>query len=358
MLTVTRLDADGIAADQLYEYESLEWTESIGASGASIVCDADLASLLAAGGLHVGDSSTGHEWTCHAVTDSADAARRGQVSFDADLVWLAKIQPHPSPIDLLPATQSHDVIAGPANVALATLIDRNAGAAAHTTRQRDWTVTASGLDAPATTLRARWTPSLLEWVARKGVPNGVAVSIVRDTADGGAEVICRTVVERDLVFTEASAVSWTRSTKAPTVTHLWAGGSGSGTARLIRYAELPDGPRVEGFLSRTNVTVAAELDQEIVEALEAGRRSVSLEVELGVSASVVYGRDFLLGDLVQVWVDGAEYTEPVTSVRSKVTSAGVERTIKLGFGPVDPRVAGRVEARRAAARLDDIEGEA
>lgn len=352
MLTVTRLDGDGIAVDQLSEYESLEWTESVAASGASIVCDSGLAALLAVGGLHIGDSSTGHEWTCHAVSDTADAAGRGQVTFDADLVWLAKIQPHPSPIDMLPATQSHDVITGPANVALATLIERNVS------RQSGWTVTASAIDAPSTTLRARWTPSLLEWVARKGVPNGVAVSILRDTGDGGASVVCRTGVERDLVFTEASAVSWTRATKAPTVTHLWAGGAGEGTARLIRYGERPDGPRLEQFLSRPNVADAAELDQEIIEALEAGRRSVSLEVELGVSASMVYGRDFLLGDIVSVWVDGSEYSEPVTSVRSKVTGAGVERVIKLGFGPVDPRVGGRVEARRAIARLDDIEGEA
>lgn len=356
MLTVSRLDADGIAVDQLHEFESLEWTESLGASGASMVCDADLADLLKSGGLHIADGS--HEWTCHAASSTTDADDRGQVSFDSDLTWLAKVQPHPSPIDLLPATQSHDVITGPANVALATLIDRNVGAAAHATRQRGWTVTSAGADAPDTTIRARWTPSLLEWVARKGVPNGVAVSVVRDTAVGGASVVCRTGAELDLVFTEASAVSWTIATRAPTVTHLWAGGTGEGTARLIRYAELPDGPRIEGFLARTNVAVGAELDQELAEALELGRRSVSLEVELGVSASVVYGRDFLLGDLVSVWVDGLELTEPVTAVRSRVTASGVERTIKLGFGPTDPRVVGRVEARRAAARLDDIEGEA
>lgn len=356
MLTVSQLDADGIAVGVIHEYESLEWTESLGASGASMVCDADLAAILATGGLHIADGD--HEWTCHAASDTSDAAMRGQVTFDSDLTWLAKIQPHPSPIDLDEATQSHDVIAGPANVALATLIDRNAGAAAHATRQRDWTVVASTLAAPDTTIRARWTPSLLDWVARKGVPNGVAVSVVRDTSDGGATVTCRTGAELDLVFTEASAVSWTRSSKAPTVTHLWAGGAGEGTARLIRYAELPDGPRVEGFLSRPNVSVAAELDQELAEALYAGRRSVSLEVELGVAASVVYGRDFLLGDIVNVWVGDLELSEPVTSVRSRVTSSGVERTIKVGFGPTDPRASGRLEARRAAARLDDIEGEA
>ena len=357
---LTLIDKDGFGAGDIgARCSSFEWAESLSASGASMTCDPDLARLFmgpgAASGVAWHDVGTGHVWTAH-VAQVSLGPDEGRVTFNSDLTLLRWVFPHPSPIDLNPATQSHDVLTGAAGSVLGSLIDRNCGPAAHVSRRRFAAVTLSNTaGTPATTVRARWSPHLLEWVARKGTPNGVAVSVTRSTLDGTYGCLVRGVATLERVFSDQHFAEWELTETAPQWTHVTAGGSGLGTARLIASGSAPDGWRREKWLDRRSVAVSGELSQEIVEDLASGRRKSSLSAVLVEPHDFRYGRDFRLGDLARLRVAGVELLEPVTEVRSTLTDAGVDRLVTVGVGPIVPGVG--VEARRTAAALDDLTGE-
>lgn len=352
-VSVEMVDQAGVAAP-ITDYFYLSYEEAFNVkSGGQIRASASTIGELAdAGGLLITDNDSGHKWSGHLVAVERADDGNASAKLRSDLSILDDMFPHPSPIDRNLSTSTHYVAENVfAAGGLGDLIERNAWQMPGLT-----VIQADIALSSATNLKLRLTPSILKVVEEKGIPNNAAVTVVTDEA-GGWTCYCRGTVETDHVFSR-ELLTIQRSKEVityPTVTDVLAGGSGEGTARLFREGSKPDGRTRWKFLDFRSVDSAAELDKEITEALELGRRRTSFQVALNESPTYRYGKDFQIGDRARLWIDGAEYVEPITKVTTKITGQKATRELVVGFAAPDPLAEAEAAATRSA--LNDLLGE-
>jgi len=106
------------------------------------------------------------------------------------------------------------------------------------------------------------------------------------------------------------------------------GGSGEGTARVLRTdfdsASLAEwGLRIEGFRDARDTSDTATLDARADEWLAENAATAGLRVESQDVPGMEYGTDYNLGDLVTVVLDGVTTTERITAVTLDLTAAGL-----------------------------------
>jgi hypothetical protein len=106
------------------------------------------------------------------------------------------------------------------------------------------------------------------------------------------------------------------------------GGQGEGVDRV--YAVRPAVPSTglslrEGWVDARNSTTLAEYQQRGDIALEEATRARSrIDVVVVQTTALRYGRDYFLGDLVSISVDGVLYTRKIASVAIRVGTDGSE----------------------------------
>lgn len=345
------VDNVGVSAP-IRDYTNLAWTEAFNTkSGGKITASrSTIRDLQDGGGLLISDGD--HKWSAHLTGVDKTDDGQATATFRSDLSILDDMYPHPSPDDRnLTAVTHYEALNVYAAGALADLIDKNKW------QMPGLTVTsADTASSTVTNLKLRLTPSILKVVEEKGIPNNAVVTVVTDEA-GGWVCHCRSGIETGHVF--AKELLKIRRVKEavtyPTVTHILAGGSGEGTARLFQTGQLPDGRQRHKFLDRRSVDTIAGLDVEIAEALDAGRRRISFQVVLADSIGYRYGHDFHIGDRARMWIDGVEYVEPISKVTTKIVGHKKTRELVVGFAAPDPMT--ETEAVAARAALDDLLGE-
>lgn len=354
-LAVELVDSTGITAP-VQDYTSLVYSEAFntGSGGSIKASRKTIVDLEDAGGILITDQPSGHKWSAHVDIIKKLEDGTGTATFQSDLTILDGMYPHPSPNDQDLTAASHYVAETVyAAGGLHDLIDAN-----------KWQVpglSVTGADfasSTVTNLRLRLTPTLLKVVEQKGTPNNAVITVVTDEA-GGWVCHCRSGTVTDEVFSseKGSLTRLEEVTREPTVTHVLAGGSGGGTARLFRTGSRPDGRPRHKFLDLRSVDTIAALDIDIAEALEEGRRRASFKANLTSSDRYRYGVDFSVGDQARIWIDGQEYTEPITKATTKVDGHQVTRTIVVGFDQPDPLAAASLEAAAVSSSLADLLGE-
>ena len=211
-----------------------------------------------------------------------------------------------------------------------------------------------GTVAGSVTLSARWSPDLLAVVEE--LATGTGVSITADVArvDNSTELVFTVSALGSApatVFDPAlGSVSDFRSlSRTEWPTHVYVGGAGEGTARLVRVRSIEGPRRIERWIEASS-DVAAELDTIGDAFLASGRSPLTLEVEIDDS-DLRYGSDYRVGDLVTVRVAGVgQSVDRVTAVESSLSASGVSRKVRVGSGSLSLLSDG------SSARIGRLEG--
>ncbi|WDS52042.1 minor tail protein [Microbacterium phage Caron] len=209
--------------------------------------------------------------------------------------------------------------------------------------------------------------NLLELCQEIGFAGGVSFDIVqRDTrlvfrvwepADRSAFV--RMDMGNDLL----KSVSYGYGSPSTTVAVV--AGQGEGAARAIvsrtsteaADAETRWGRRIERFVDQRNTENAAELEQKGDETiLEGGATASGLQATPTDAETMLLLRDWNVGDIVAVVVEGQEVKAPVTEVALGVNGADVTLVATLGEASAfDPDAASQKRAQETSSRVSAIE---
>ena len=246
----------------------------------------------------------------------------------------------PDPSTYQPWAVSHDVRTGRASSVIAAYLDHNLGSSALPERQAPgFTVVDQGAG-PSDEWSARLAP-LSHVVARicEQAEIGCWLSIDFDgnvTATIGAP---RNLSER-IVVSDQGDLSTVRVRHVPaTATWVLAGGQGEGASRVFREAATPEATgqaRREMFVDYSSLSSASELQRAANVQLRLGAESWSIygEVTDELAATLRYGRDFRVGDLIGVEVDGRRHTVPVTSVTFEISAS--RQVVRPSLGTAAP----------------------
>jgi hypothetical protein len=225
---------------------------------------------------------------------------------------------------------AYDVRTGAAETVMRAYVNANAGPGAASARQVAGLVLAAdgGLGSTVTG-RARFDVlgDLLRSLAVSGgdlgfriVQNGAALTFeVYEPEDRSATVKFSPALGNLHAFTYAPS--------APEGNYVIVGGGGEGTARV--FSEGGDsasitrwGRRIETFRDRRDTTNAGELAQSRDEELASKAGKMSLTIEPVDTSGIQFLRDYRLGDLVAVEVDGSTIVDVVREVKLTISPAG------------------------------------
>lgn len=232
-------------------------------------------------------------------------------------------------------TRAYDNRSGPAETVLLAYIQANAGPSAIASRRlRGLRVPASLGRGKTTTITGRLT-SLDLLVADVAEGGNLHVVVLHDEDGDGPfrDVLVRPVRDRsaDVRFGTLGAFTggivaddWSYELKRPTVTDAIVAGGGEGTARQFvqrtsSAAEALWGVKVERLIDQRQTTDSTELVQAGDDAISDGASPVAVSFTVVDSFDVQYRRDWLVGDIVAVSVDGISLTAPVREVTTTVT---------------------------------------
>lgn len=248
-----------------------------------------------------------------------------------DLVWISDRVAHPVPSTGITSSAATDSRSGVASSVLLGFIDANAGPGALVDRRvTGLTLAADPLLGLSSTWTGRWQNLLV--LAREIATAADLGLSVRQVGRGlVASVSARTdrsaVVRFGVPIGNLEAVTYDQ--KPATATAVYAGGSGTGAARLIAEATLP-GRRIERFVDRRDIAASPELTVAADTALTEAIGALSVKVTPDGDGPFTYGTDYRLGDLVGVIVDGVTIVDRVVAVETTITAAGVDRAVTLG----------------------------
>lgn len=365
MLSVA-VTVNGVDVGELGSWLRLAWRKRLNeVTGFVLTAPADAASvdLLAA-------STEGNRVGLIVTDTDHDLAFSGTVNMDVladgavvtasgtdDLSILNQRYASPQPSQAGPpfATSSHWSYSGTACDAFVALIDANFGAAAHSDRSVSALTVVADKDLSSSptpiVLKARFEP-LVDLVAERGGPNGLAVNVL---CDGNGEWLASVRESRALgavVFDDAPGTRRTRTRKSAAANVVLVGGAGEGIARMFNQSGSIAGiDRVERFDDARQVDDSTELAAAASEAVTESLATRTLDVSLTGTNGATYGRDFLLGDWVWLVVGGSEGFVRVTGVDLVSSSAGEAWTLTVGV----PGDSALVSTRSLARRLSRLE---
>jgi hypothetical protein len=252
-----------------------------------------------------------------------------------DLVWLRRRLVHPQPGSAAPpySTTAYDSRTGSASQVLAGYVDRNAGAAATPLRQvPGLTAPVPAAFGPTITLSGRWQ-NLLDFLAQAADAAGLGIR-VRDLAFEVYQPAGSAVFSVDL----GTLAGWESVEDAPDTNYVYVGGSGEGTARVIREyagASVQAWGRLESFSDRRDTAAAADMDQTGAEALADGDRPITVDFEALDTLSQSFLRDWNVGDLATVNLAGVTLRDVISAATINLEpNAPATVTPTLGAGAV------------------------
>lgn len=272
------------------------------------------------------------------LSEGGELVSRLIVMGDCDNAWLRDRVAHPQPLTGSPpwSSTAHDVLTGPATSVILDLIDRNAGPTAVAARQVSGLTIGSDPEQGSTiTARARWQ-NLLAYLAELATAGGIGFE-VRQVA---RTLTARAFLQADVSANIAFSLDWGNlagfayDVGQADGTAIYCGGQGEGTARTIAVTS-GAGRRVEKFVDRRDLSDSTELATAAAVALTEGSGRTSLTIETLDTDQAVYGRDYRLGDLVSVVVDGVRITDAVTTATTTIEGGTTTRAITVG--PEDNR---------------------
>jgi len=279
------------------------------------------------------------------VQDTDDPMGTWQYTGADDNIYLADSLafPEPSNPDVETQSASHDVRTGLAEDVLRGYVDANIGSSAPSERQAlvpfALGTYAGGLGAVVTG-RARF-PQLGQLLSDVASAGGVGFDMVQvgneiqfvvyEPQDRSGEI--RMDIDNDLLDKVEYGLG------APGGTRFVVAGQGQGVERriiqvtdaLAAAAEELWGRRVEVFKDRRDTDDDNELVQEGTEGVQTnGRTITSLAVTPADDTTMVYGKDWFLGDIVTVVVGGQELQTIVTEAIISISEDGVLTAATIG----------------------------
>lgn len=274
---------------------------------------------------------------------SADPAGTLTVQGVSDDITLADALAFPQPSNADPATQTvnNDARTGPAETLMHAYVTANIGPSAPAARRNARLVMGPNLARGASIHKvARFIVlgTLLEQLA---TPAGLGFRVVQRGSNLQFEtyqVADRTKTIRLDVYNN-SLSSQKVAVSAPSVTWALVAGQGEGTARQMYVrtnteataAQAAWGRRIERFIDQRQTDDVDALKQAGDEALaDGGFTGVNVQVVAMDDATMVYGRDWFLGDRVTVVVGTGEVTSNVTGFRLRADRSGVRLGALLG----------------------------
>lgn len=235
----------------------------------------------------------------------------------------------PSPLGALNAAE-YDVRSGPAETVLRGYVDANAGPGALAARRVAGLALQADLARGAqVTERARFG-NLLELCQAIGLAGGLGFRVVWAGA-GVLQLQLYVPADRSdsAVFSQAlgNLAGYDYGAKRPTATAAVVGGGGELTARVLlervnAAEEALYGVRREVFVDQRQTVVQAELEAAGDAALLEGVGGTSLTMTPTDTEAVAFGREYGLGDLVTVVVDGVTVVDLVREVTVEQTATG------------------------------------
>lgn len=250
-----------------------------------------------------------------------------------DNIWLTRRQAHPEPATAAPqyTTNEHDVRTGVASTVLRQYVAVNLGSSALGPRRVPGLVLAVDPVLGSTvTGRARWQ-NLLELLQGLAISGGGLGFRVRQVGtDLEFQVYQPTDKTSSVIFSEdlGNLAGFDYESTAPEADYIYVGGSGEGTARVVKEGQYsPDiatWGRIEKFADRRDTADDAELGQEITEQLDEHGERASLSVTAIDTQSMAYGTHYDLGDDVTILADG-EIHERIREVRIDLTPDGPQK---------------------------------
>jgi hypothetical protein len=288
------------------------------------------------------------------VTSIKRGANVSTVSGIADTDCLSDRILFPEPSKAITAqTVAYDNRSGPAESVLLAYIDANAGPGARPERRiPGLRVPVSAGRGKATVVTGRLT-SLGEAVADVAEGGGLHVEVLHneDAVGPFLEVLVRPVADRSANVRFGTFGSftgglvgedWSYTLSRPTVTDAIVAGGGQGVARTFVQRTTPAAEslwaaKVETLIDQRQTVDTAELVQAGDEALLGGANPVSVSFTVIDSPDVRYRRDWSVGDIVGVSVDGIDLVAPVREVTTTVSgsSGSPSETISAMVGSRD-----------------------
>lgn len=271
-----------------------------------------------------------------------------------DTVWLDRR------LALPPAGLAYDTRRGPAEDVLRGYVDANLGPAAAVERRlASLTLPASQGRGANVVANGRYQ-SLLELAQVIGLAGGISFRLVQVGLGLQLEVTLPADRRRDAVFSTGlgNLAGVDYSETDPSATYAYVGGQGEGAARTIVEGGAAVAPyRAEVFKDQRDTDDQDALVQSRDEALTEGAGTTALALSPIDTDSVAYGREYALGDMVTVLVDGEQLQDVVREVKLTYDSDGEKLTPVVGTpGARDPEVPRLFDAlHRLALRQSRLE---
>lgn len=230
-------------------------------------------------------------------------------------------------------------------------VDANAGAAASAARRWGGLVVAAdtGLgDDVSYSARLDTLGEVLVELALAGGGLGFSVQQETDGTDLVFDVWTPTDVSTTAKFSPemGNLASYRYSRKAASTNYVVVGGQGEGTLRTFielanPVSELAWGMRLEGFKDQRQTAVVSELLQAGQEELDTKGDALNLDIAPVETTGIRFGRDYGLGSLVTVLIDGEAIVDTVRSVTLTLDQNG--ETVKPMIGTAGAVMAGTSE---------------
>ena len=237
----------------------------------------------------------------------------------------------------------YDTETGPAETVLKTYVSNNLGPDAATVRQlANFSIETDAGQGSTVTYNARFDQlvqtdmnGLLQILANSG---GVGFKLTHDAGTGLVFHVfvpsTKNAAKFSLDLGNLATYEYMEDATA-LVNYVVVGGGGTGLARAFyqtsNAASVTRWGRREGFVNGGSGTTAAQLQDQASNALNNGASKLTFNAVFYETDGLQYVRDFNLGDIVSVTVDGATLTDVVRSVDIALDAQQGE-TLVIGIG--------------------------
>lgn len=243
-----------------------------------------------------------------------------------------------------PATtpaQAYDTRSGVASTVMYSYVARNIGPLAPLARQRTvLSLAPDTLIGDTVKFSARYD-DLIVMLGELATAGGVGYRVVQVGQNLEFQVYDTTDKSKQIRFSVDNETldSYTWTQKAPEVTRVVVAGTGQGTERTVFMVTaeasfiaeaLWNQVRVD-YLDVRSTSEVEQLTQYAMNRLEdGGIATAAVQFKPVDTEQIQFGRDYQLGDMVAVVVDGIEVVDIVQQVTVKMNASGVTTSISIG----------------------------